>query len=92
MAYQLSVSVSLGRLVHAMRREYENNILGFVEECDRRIRAAQKRLEKTPEENNRTTALVQISLSNSLSLLISASLTNECEYSPAIFMTDERNW
>lgn len=41
-----------------MRREYENNILGFVEECDRRIRAAQKRLEKTPEENNRTTALV----------------------------------
>ena len=43
-----------------MRREYENNILGFVEECDRRIRAAQKRLEKTPEENNRTTALVSI--------------------------------
>jgi hypothetical protein len=43
-----------------MRREYENNILGFVEECDRRIRAAQKRLEKTPEENNRTTALVSM--------------------------------
>ncbi|POW02715.1 hypothetical protein PSTT_11619 [Puccinia striiformis] len=33
--------------------------LGFVEECDRRIRAAQKRLEKTPEENNRTTALMR---------------------------------
>ncbi|EGF99112.1 uncharacterized protein MELLADRAFT_45811, partial [Melampsora larici-populina 98AG31] len=45
--------------LHAMRREYENNILGFVEECDRRIRAAQKRLEKTPEENNRTTALMR---------------------------------
>ncbi|KAA1079127.1 splicing factor [Puccinia graminis f. sp. tritici] len=42
-----------------MRREYENNILGFVDECDRRIRAAQKRLEKTPEENNRTTALMR---------------------------------
>ncbi|KAA1090320.1 hypothetical protein PGTUg99_004833 [Puccinia graminis f. sp. tritici] len=42
-----------------MRREYENNILGFVEECDRRIRAAQKRLEKTPEENNRTTGLMR---------------------------------
>lgn len=45
--------------LQAMRREYENNILGFVEECDRRIRAAQKRLEKTPEENNRTTALMR---------------------------------
>ncbi|OAV96083.1 hypothetical protein PTTG_02108 [Puccinia triticina 1-1 BBBD Race 1] len=45
--------------LQSMRREYENNILGFVEECDRRIRAAQKRLEKTPEENNRTTALMR---------------------------------
>ena len=34
-------------------------VRGFVEECDRRIRAAQRRLEKTPEENNRTTALVR---------------------------------
>lgn len=34
-------------------------IFGFVEECDRRIRAAQRRLEKTPEENNRTTNLVR---------------------------------
>lgn len=33
-------------------------IMSFVDECDRRIRAAQRRLEKTPEENNRTTALV----------------------------------
>lgn len=32
--------------------------MSFVDECDRRIRAAQRRLEKTPEENNRTTALV----------------------------------
>ncbi|KAA1102208.1 hypothetical protein PGT21_036802 [Puccinia graminis f. sp. tritici] len=42
--------IRMGRLaelqLQLMRREYENNILGFVEECDRRIRAAQKRLEK----------------------------------------------
>ncbi|KAA1083181.1 hypothetical protein PGT21_027063 [Puccinia graminis f. sp. tritici] len=55
--------IRMGRLaelqLQLMRREYENNILGFVEECDRRIRAAQKRLEKTPEENNRTTGLMR---------------------------------
>ena len=33
-------------------------IMNFVGECDRRIAAAHRRLEKTPEENNRTTALV----------------------------------
>lgn len=33
-------------------------IFGYVDECDRKVRAAQRRLEKTPEENNRTTALV----------------------------------
>lgn len=42
-----------------LKREYERNIVGFVEECDRRIRAAQRRLEKTPEENNRTTNLMR---------------------------------
>lgn len=48
--------------VAAIRREYEQNVLSFVDECDRRIRAAHKRLEKTPEENNRTTALVRLPL------------------------------
>jgi hypothetical protein len=38
--------------------EYENNIFVFVDECDRRIRTAQRRLEKTPEENAKTTNLV----------------------------------
>jgi hypothetical protein len=38
--------------------EYENNIFSFVDECDRRIRAAHRRLEKTPEENAKTTNLV----------------------------------
>jgi hypothetical protein len=40
------------------QREYEANISSFVEECDRRIRAAHRRLEKTPEENAKTTNLV----------------------------------
>lgn len=42
----------------AIRNEYERNIVSFVDDCDRRIRAAQRRLEKTPEENNKTTSLV----------------------------------
>ncbi|VDC06614.1 unnamed protein product [Peniophora sp. CBMAI 1063] len=39
--------------------EYENNIFSFVDECDRRIRTAQRRLEKTPEENAKTTNLMR---------------------------------
>jgi hypothetical protein len=38
--------------------EYERNIFTFVDECDRRIRSAHRRLEKTPEENAKTTNLV----------------------------------
>jgi hypothetical protein len=45
--------------------EYEANIFAFVDECDRRIRAAHRRLEKTPEENAKTTNLVgRVVLSN----------------------------
>lgn len=40
------------------QREYESNIFAFVDECDRRIRSAHRRLEKTPEENAKTTNLV----------------------------------
>ena len=40
--------------------EYENNIFSFVDECDRRIKAAHRRLEKTPEENAKTTNLVRL--------------------------------
>lgn len=47
-------------------------IMAFVDECDRRIRAAQRRLEKTPEENNRTTALVRITVTT---LLVAPVLT-----------------
>ncbi|KAL0946671.1 hypothetical protein HGRIS_012860 [Hohenbuehelia grisea] len=39
--------------------EYEANIFSFVDECDRRIRAAHRRLEKTPEENAKTTNLMR---------------------------------
>lgn len=40
------------------QQEYEANIFAFVDECDRRIRTAHRRLEKTPEENAKTTNLV----------------------------------
>ena len=40
--------------------EYESNLFAFVDECDRRIRAAHRRLEKTPEENAKTTNLVSL--------------------------------
>lgn len=40
------------------QQEYEHNIFSFVDECDRRIKAAHRRLEKTPEENAKTTNLV----------------------------------
>ena len=43
--------------------EYESNIFAFVDECDRRIRQAQRRLEKTPEENAKTTNLVRLVVS-----------------------------
>ena len=43
---------------HRFQMEYEANIFAFVDECDRRIRAAHRRLEKTPEENAKTTNLV----------------------------------
>lgn len=41
-----------------VQTEYEANIFTFVDECDRRIKAAHRRLEKTPEENAKTTSLV----------------------------------
>jgi hypothetical protein len=52
---------TLAELDH-LQAEYERNIFQFVDECDRRIRAAQRRLEKTPEENNKTTALVRFAV------------------------------
>ena len=45
-------------IFHRFQMEYETNISAFVDECDRRIRSAHRRLEKTPEENAKTTNLV----------------------------------
>ncbi|GAA6027064.1 hypothetical protein JCM8097_006082 [Rhodosporidiobolus ruineniae] len=47
------------KVFNTFKMNYEQVILGFVGECDRRIAAAHRRLEKTPEENNRTTALMR---------------------------------
>lgn len=47
-----------GSIFARFQAEYENNIFSFVDECDRRIKAAHRRLEKTPEENAKTTNLV----------------------------------
>ena len=41
------------------RQEHENALYGFIEECDRRIRASQRKLEKTPEENRKTVDLMR---------------------------------
>jgi RNA-binding protein Luc7-like 2 len=43
------------------KQAHENHLYGFVEDCDRRIRASQRKLEKTPEENRKTVDLVRVS-------------------------------
>ncbi|GAA5830408.1 hypothetical protein JCM11251_001335 [Rhodosporidiobolus azoricus] len=47
------------KIFNTFKANYEMVIFNFVGECDRRIAAAHRRLEKTPEENNRTTALMR---------------------------------
>ena len=42
------------------KQEHENHIYGFVDDCDRRIKMAQRKLEKTPEENRKTVDLVSL--------------------------------
>lgn len=44
----------------AFEQEYQNNLYAFVEDCDRKIRASQRRLEKTPEENAKGVNLVSM--------------------------------
>jgi hypothetical protein len=46
-------------VVGRIEQEWHANLFGFVDDCDRRIAAAHRRLEKTPEENAKTTALVR---------------------------------
>jgi RNA-binding protein Luc7-like 2 len=45
--------------VVAIESEWQRSIHEFVDECDRKINMSQRRLEKTPEENAKTTALVR---------------------------------
>jgi RNA-binding protein Luc7-like 2 len=45
--------------ISAFKQEHENTIYGFIEDCDRRIRASQRKLEKTPEENRKTMDLMR---------------------------------
>lgn len=44
--------------ISIFKQEHENNVYGFVDDCDRRIKMAQRKLEKTPEENRKTVDLV----------------------------------
>ena len=44
--------------IAAFKQEHENTLFGFIDDCDRRIRASQRKLEKTPEENRKTMDLV----------------------------------
>ncbi|WRT66657.1 uncharacterized protein IL334_003617 [Kwoniella shivajii] len=45
--------------VAAFKQEHENKLYGFVDDVDRRIRASQRKLEKTPEENRKTIDLMR---------------------------------
>ncbi|KAK8864678.1 hypothetical protein IAR55_001930 [Kwoniella newhampshirensis] len=45
--------------IQAYRQEHENNLYGIVDDVDRRIRASQRKLEKTPEENRKTVDLMR---------------------------------
>jgi hypothetical protein len=57
--------------------DYQRDLLKFIEECNRRIDIAQRRLEKTPDEIMKTNALVSVfSLSLSLSLSFLRSWRN----------------
>lgn len=64
-------------IFNRFQMEYESNIFAFVDECDRRIRAAHRRLEKTPEENAKTTNLVWHQISRSLDLSESQCVLDE---------------
>ncbi|CAG8433378.1 8106_t:CDS:10 [Ambispora gerdemannii] len=39
--------------------EFERNLANFVQDCDRKISSAQRRLDKTPEDSAKTTKLAQ---------------------------------
>ncbi len=59
----------------AFEQEYQNNLYAFIEDCDRKIRMSQRRLEKTPEENAKGVNLVRAEWSEAKRG--SEALTNE---------------
>lgn len=59
----------------AFKQEHENNLYGFVEDCDRRIRASQRKLEKTPEENRKTVDLVGVPSCLPIIIILQRSVT-----------------
>lgn len=61
------------------KQEHENHIYGFVDDCDRRIKMAQRKLEKTPEENRKTVDLVSLSLTKSKTVVPSDNMIPERE-------------
>ena len=69
-------------IFNRFQMEYESNIFAFVDECDRRIRAAHRRLEKTPEENAKTTNLVSVTPVFAFYMLTVGS--NRCAKSPRL--------
>jgi hypothetical protein len=66
-------------IFNRFQMEYESNIFAFVDECDRRIRAAHRRLEKTPEENAKTTNLVCVKI---FFQLVKLMVFDRCEKLP----------
>ncbi len=70
----------------AFEQEYQNNLYAFVEDCDRKIRASQRRLEKTPEENAKGVNLVSLARGDMEGCgYRSDAYENVC-------MVDEGNW
>lgn len=65
-------------VVQRIEGAWHSHLFGFVDDCDRRISAAHRRLEKTPEENAKTTALVRPGPSLSVLALRGA---RACEHS-----------
>ena len=57
--------------------DYMRDMQKYIDECNRRIDGAQRRLEKTPDEIRQTNALVSFPAAPSLAQLPAAQLTGE---------------
>jgi hypothetical protein len=73
-------------VVQRIENEWQANIFGFVDDCDRKINQSQRRLEKTPEENAKTTALVSITVPQSVDTGWSSGLQHANSFSATPFI------